>query len=92
MEELEKKHYKGCFNANSGLQDPDNYECYCHIVKDGRDISQECPDCKTKLQVIFNYPGGGSHYWVLRCSNCKVIYDYSNYNRKLEKAHRTHCL
>ena len=36
--------------------------------------SLECEDC---------YPGGGSHYWTLRCQACRLRYTFSNHDCEL---------
>jgi hypothetical protein len=44
---------------------------------------QECPHCGPSLETICNSYGGGSHYWTLKCTQCKKTYVYDTHRFKL---------
>ena len=44
---------------------------------------QICKECKIPLAVLWDYAGGGSHYYHLMCNRCNAEYYYDNYSKKL---------
>ena len=47
---------------------------------------QTCPTCSTELACEWDYYGGGSHYWELRCINGHGTFYYDTYRFSLDAA------
>lgn len=46
-------------------------------------MSLNCPDDGTPLETVEDYVGGGSHYWVYRCPECRKQYYFDTYSFEL---------
>ncbi len=48
------------------------------------DHNQTCPHCGRFLDTCEDWFGGGSHYWILECCFCQVVFTYDTYRFTLE--------
>ncbi len=52
--------------------------------------NQVCPHCGRFLETCEDWSGGGSHYWVLECCFCEIVFTYNTYSFKLLQIKEIH--